>query len=229
VSDELSKSVYDAVASRYSCRAFLDKAVDPDILSRVLTAALRTPSGGNVQPWHMYLVRGGAMGRLKTLMAETVMARPEGDAPDYDIYPPSLKEPYRSRRFAVGEDLYGALGIARENKIGRLMWLSKNFQFFDAPVGLFCLVDRSMGPPQWSDLGMVLQTIMLLLQEEGLASCAQEAWSRYGKTVTDFLGAPPDQMLFCGMAIGYGDDKAEANSFRAQRASLDDVLVTLSD
>ncbi len=221
--------VYSAVAARRSCRAFSSDPVDAGLIDRVLEAALRAPSGGNLQPWHFALVTGSALDRLKAGMAQTVQDRPQGDTPDYDIYPPGLVDPYRQRRFEVGEDLYGALGISRDNKIGRLMWLTQNFQFFGAPVGLFCFVDKRMGRPQWSDLGMILQTIMLLFEAEGVATCAQEAWSRYGRTVHDFVGAPDEHILFCGMAIGYSDDAAPANQFRSRRAPLSDVLTRIDD
>lgn len=224
----MAKTVNEAVAARRSCRAFSQKAVDPALITKVLEASLRAPSGGNVQPWHFTLVRGDAMTRLKADMQALVQSNPQGDAPDYDIYPPNLKEPYRSRRFGVGEDMYAALGIERDNKIGRLLWLANNYQFFGAPVGLFCFVDRVMGPPQWSDLGMVLQTMMLLFEAEGVATCAQEAWSSYGKTIASFAGAPDTHMLFCGLAIGYADRDAPVNQFPVKRAGLDEVL-TIKD
>lgn len=218
------RALADIVAARRSCRAFTDQPVEDERLHTLLQAALRAPSGGNLQPWHFYLLDPAATAALKLQMQQVIGTRPEGDMPDYEIYPPNLKEPYRSRRYRVGEALYGALGIARENKLGRLAWLAQNYQFFGAPVGLFCFVDRTMGSPQWSDLGMILQTLMLLAEEAGLATCAQEAWSRYGKTVARFVDAPADLMLFCGMAIGYADSEAAANQMRAERAPLDDVL-----
>ena len=217
-------SVTDAVVKRRSCRSFTDKPVDDAILKSILETALRSPSGGNLQPWHLYVLTGDKLADLKAQMPNVAQSNPMGEEGAYDIYPKGLKDPYRSRRFKVGEDLYGALGIAREDKFSRLMWLANNFQFFGAPVGLFCFVDRDMGPPQWSDLGMILQTIMLLAAEAGLETCAQEAWSMYHRTIQETVGAPEGQMLFCGMAIGYGDEKAPANGFSAERAPLDEVI-----
>ena len=147
---------------------------------------------------------------------------PGGEPSEYDIYPKVLPDRHKTYRFEVGEDLYGALGIPRENKLARMMWFARNFQFFGAPLALFCSVDRGMGPPQWSDLGMFLQTVMLLLREEGLDSCAQECWAIYPETVGRFLALPPTRMLFCGMAIGVADAADPANAWRARRAAVTD-------
>ena len=135
-----------------------------------------------------------------------------------------MPERQRTYRFEVGEDLYGALGIPREDKMARMMWFARNFQFFGAPMALFCSVDRGMGPPQWSDLGMFLQTVMLLLREEGLDSCAQECWAVYPQTVGKFIDLPPERMLFCGMAIGVEDTTEPANRLRSARAPEDEWL-----
>ncbi|RZM07349.1 MAG: nitroreductase, partial [Sphingomonas sp.] len=126
--------------------------------------------------------------------------------------------PYRDRRFAVGEALYGELDIPREDKAARRLWFARNFQFFGAPAALFCSVDRRMGPPQWSDLGMYLQSVMLLAVEAGLATCAQECWAMYPDTVGSAIGMPAERMLFCGMAIGVEDTAEPANALRTERA-----------
>jgi nitroreductase len=130
--------------------------------------------------------------------------------------------PYRDRRFAVGEDMYALLGVPRDDKAGRLRWFARNYQFFGAPLALFCTVDRRMGMPQWSDLGMYLQTVMLLLRDEGLDSCAQECWAVYPQTITQFLGTPTERMLFTGMAIGYRNEAAKINELVTRRAPLDE-------
>ena len=137
---------------------------------------------------------------------------------EYDIYPKELVSPYRDRRFAVGEAMYERIGIPRDDKLARRMWFARNFAFFGAPVALFTTVDRRMGPPQWSDLGMFLQTFMLLAVDAGLATCAQECWAVYPKTVKAFLDTPDDRMLFCGMAIGYEDRSEPANALQTERA-----------
>lgn len=212
-------NVSEAVQTRRSIRAFLPDPIPLELLREVLETAARAPSGGNLQPWRIHLLAGDAMQRFRERMKQ----RQElggFDPIEYAIYPPNLHEPYRSQRFRVGEALYATLGIERADKEGRLRQFARNYDFFGAPVGLFCFVDRRMGPPQWSDLGMYLQTLMLLLCERGVASCAQEAWSVFGATVGEFVAAPAEQMLFCGMAIGYADADAPINRLVAERAPL---------
>ncbi len=216
-------NVYEALASRRSVRDFLPTPVDGAVIRRVLSAAARAPSGGNVQPWHIDVVGGARLDELKAIMQRRVMDTARGGAPepaDYDIYPQPLVAPYRDYRFQLGEAMYAALGIPREDKAARLQWFARNYQFFGAPLALFCSIDRSMGPPQWSDLGMFLQSVMLLLREEGLDSCPQECWSVYPRTVSAFVGIPAQRMLFCGMAIGHANDDHPVNQFVSERAAL---------
>ncbi|MNS86477.1 NADH dehydrogenase [compost metagenome] len=219
----MTMTVYDAVASRRSVREFLDRPVPPDTLRRVLQAALRAPSGGNLQPWHLHVVGGKRLDELKALMRTRVQETPGGEGSEYDIYPRELVAPYRDRRFAVGEAMYARLGIPREDKAARLKWFARNFQFFGAPLALFCTVDRRMGPPQWSDLGMMLQNVMLLLRAEGLDSCPQECWAIYPQTIGRFIDLPPERMLFTGMAIGYADRDKPLDALETERAPLADV------
>ncbi len=216
--------VNEAVASRRSVRGFLPDPVDPALIRRVLERAARAPSGGNLQPWHIDVVAGEPLAELKAIMATRTRENPGGEPAEYDIYPKELDTKHKAYRFEVGEDLYGALGIPREEKLKRLMWFARNFQFFGAPLALFTSIDRRMGPPQWSDLGMFLQTVMLLLREEELDSCAQECWAVYPQTIGAFLKLPPERMLFCGMAIGFADPAEPANSVRTRRAALDDFV-----
>lgn len=216
--------VSEAVATRQSVRRFLDRDVDLSLLRQLLEKALRAPSGGNIQPWHIHVVAGDRLADLKAIMARRIEEAPGGEGTEYDIYPKELTAPYRDRTFEVGQLLYARLGIPREDKAGRARWFARNFTFFGAPVGLFCYVDRRHGPPQWSDLGMYLQTLMLLLTENGLASCAQECWALYHRTISEFLDAPPDHMLFAGMSIGWRDPDAPANDVRTPRASIHDTV-----
>jgi nitroreductase len=209
--------VSEAVAARRSVRAFLDTPVDVALVQRLLVEASRAASGGNLQPWHVDIVADGAMARLKAAMLAK-LASGQTESPEYDIYPKELLSPYRDRRFAVGEAMYAHIGIPREDKMARRMWFARNFAFFGAPLAFFMTVDRRMGPPQWSDLGMFLQTFMLLAVEEGLATCAQECWAVYPETVRAFLNTPDERMLFCGMAVGYEDHGDPANALRTARA-----------
>jgi len=212
--------VSEAIATRRSVRGFLDEPVDGALIRRILEQAARAPSGGNLQPWHLYVVGGAELTRLKEIMAKRIFEAPKGEPTEYDIYPKELVAPYTDRRFQVGEDLYGHLGIPREDRAARMQWFARNFMFFNAPLALFCYVNRVMGPPQWSDLGMYLENVMLLLREAGLDSCPQECWAIYPQTIGEFLGPPPELMLFTGMAIGRKDPDEPANRLEAQRAPL---------
>lgn len=212
-----------AVASRRSVRAFLDREVSGDVVRRVLSRALRAPSGGNLQPWHLHAVGGAPLSDLKARMREVLADPARREAPEYTVYPRDLVSPYRERRFEVGEALYRRLGIPREDKDARRRWFDRNFAFFGAPIAVFCTVDRRMGPPQWADLGMLFQTIMLLLRAEGLDSCAQECWALHPHTVRDFLAIPPERMVYAAIAIGHADPEAAVNGLIADRAPLDEV------
>ena len=211
--------VSEAVAERRSVRGFLDRPVELALIRRLLEGAARAPSGGNLQPWHIDVVGGVRLDELRAIMADKIGAG-HLEAAEYDIYPRQLGEPYRTRRYQIGEALYATMKIAREDKEARRREFAANFRFWGAPVALFCTVDRQMGPPQWSDLGMFLQTFMLLAVEAGLATCAQECWAIYPETIRNFLQTPAERMLFCGMAIGYEDTVVPANSLRSLRAPL---------
>ena len=213
----------EAVASRRSCRAFLQTPVPGATVREILDAARHTPSGGNLQPWCVYALAGEPLAELKTRVRVQITTNPRGDGThEYDIYPPGLGEPYRTRRFKAGEDLYATLGIPREDKMARLLQLARNYDFFGAPVGLFFYLDRSLGPPQWSDVGMYMQSVMLLAREHGLHTCAQEIWSLMPGTVGRFLEVPPNFMLFSGMALGYADLSHPINTLRTERATLEE-------
>jgi nitroreductase len=216
-------NVHEALTSRRSVRDFLPTPVDGALIRRVLGTAARAPSGGNVQPWHIDVVAGERLDALKAIMQRRVQetaAGAPGEPTDYDIYPKELVAPYRDYRFQLGEAMYAALGITREQKLQRLQWFARNYQFFGAPMALFCSIDRRMGPPQWSDLGMFLQSVMLLLREQGLDSCPQECWAVYPRTVGDFIGMPAERMLFCGMSIGHANPDHPVNQFPTARAEL---------
>jgi nitroreductase len=215
-------NVSEAVRSRHSIRAFQDKPVPEAVLREVVDLAARAASGGNVQPWRIYAVAGAPLAKFKARMAERLVANPSPDPLEYHVYPENLWEPHRSWRFRVGEQMYGLVGIPREDKAARLAWFRHNYSFFGAPAALFAYLDKRMGPPQWSDMGMYLQNVMLLLRERGLDSCAQECWSIYNAEVRALLNPPPELMLFCGMAIGYRDDSNPVNQLVTERAKLDE-------
>ncbi|HLY80588.1 MAG TPA: nitroreductase, partial [Caulobacteraceae bacterium] len=163
--------VAEAVRKRMSVRAFKPDPVPGEVVARLLQTAAQAPSGGNLQPWRVYALGGERLAEFKALVSQTPMEEPE-----YDVYPPNLWDPFRTRRFVCGEDLYASIEIGRDDRPARFRQLARNTQFFDAPVGLFFCLDRKLGLPQWADLGMFMQSFMLLAVSEGLATCAQEYW-----------------------------------------------------
>jgi nitroreductase len=202
--------VREAVASRFSCRAFLPARVPLATVRDIIDRAARAPSGGKLQPWRVYALAGAPLEGLKARIRPFAPTNPRGEGAGYQVYPDPLKEPYYSWRSDVGALLYRAIGIAHEDRAARYRQYARNFEFFGAPVGLFFSIDRSMGPPQWSDLGMFVQTVMLLARGEGLHICGIEAWTHWHKAVSAFLALPDEYMLFCGMALGYADPAARS-------------------
>jgi nitroreductase len=217
-------NVTEAVTSRRSIRAFLDQPVDQAVLRRVLEVAQRSPSGGNTQPWNAIVLTGEP---LAALFAKIAAVLPQGRAahsPEYNVYPPGLEGRYEASRRGVGEAMYAALEVPREDKMGRLAWFARNFQAFGAPVLMLVHTPKYMGPPQWADIGMWLQTVALLLREEGLDSCMQEAWAVYSQQIREAVTIPDDHIFFCGMAIGWGDRDAAVNQFPVARTELDEAV-----
>lgn len=207
-------NVTQAIQRRISVRAFKADPVPGDLLREILEIAHRAPSGGNLQPWRVHALTGEPLAEFKAKVAARI-GMP--DAPEYDVYPPDLWEPFRTRRFRAGEDLYATIDIAREDRPARLRQFAKNAEFFGAPVGLFFCLDRKLGPPQWSDVGMYMENLMLLAVERGLDTCPQEFWSRFHRAVSEYLNLPDDLMVFSGMALGYRDDGHPINTLRTRR------------
>jgi nitroreductase len=217
--------VKEAVAKRISVRAFRPDPIPQEQVRSILDRALRAPSGGNLQPWRIHALAGAPLEALKAAARQTMASG--GEEPEYDVYPPNLWDPYRTRRYECGEDLYATIGTPREDRTGRLLQLAKNADFFGAPVGLFFTIDRKMGPPQWSDVGMLMQTVMLLAVEEGLDTCAQEFWARLPKTVGAALSLPDAEMLFSGMALGRRDEAHPINTLRTRRDPFETMVSLL--
>ena len=217
-------NVTEAVATRRSIRQFLPTAVPQDALQRVLQKAQRSPSGGNTQPWNAVILTGQPLADLTAKIKAKAATAPMGEGHEYDIYPKSLEGRYEDQRRGVGKAMFDALGLAREDGAGRVAQMMKNWDSFDAPVQLFTYTRKYMGPPQWSDMGMWLQTVMLLLREEGLDSCAQEIWAMYGTYMRELLNIDDDHIFFCGMAIGYRDPDAPVNGFTVPRVEIDQAI-----
>jgi nitroreductase len=214
--------VSDAIDSRMSCRAFQKTPVPAATIKAILETAKRAPSGGNLQPWHVYVLAGEPLRQFLSIIRSKLPANPRGEGTEYDVYPKEITEPYRTRRFQCGEDMYATINVSRDDKMARLRQFARNYELFDAPVELFFAIDRQMGFGQWADLGMFMQNIMLLAREHGLHTCAQEAWAVWHKTIGEFLELPPQLMFFCGMALGYRDESAPINSLRTSRAPLEE-------
>lgn len=217
-----SPDLRDALETRRSVRKFLPDAVDEEVLRKILTESSRAASGGNLQPWHVHVLSEAARDEFVATVAEKMASNPFGDGPEYDIYPADLEAPYKVRRGEVAMQMYELAGITRDDKAGRLSLMQRNFCFFDAPVGMFITIDRKMGRPQFSDLGMFIQSAMLVARTYGLHTCAQEAWSLWGKTIQEFLGYPDEHMIFCGLALGYADENAVINNLYTDRAPLEE-------
>jgi nitroreductase len=219
--------VYEAVKSRRAVRGFTDERVPREMLERVLSAAAWSPSGSNIQPWNVYVVTGAPLAELKKRAVERVATGVPWDEREYEMYPPAMKARYRERRTAFGKERYRALGVEREDTEARMRAAIANWHCFGAPAALFVYIDRDMGPAQWADLGMYLQSVMLLLRDEGLHSCPQMAWSQVRETVADTLSPPEGLILFCGLSIGYEDPAV--SYIRTGRAPLDETVTFVDD
>ncbi|SNY52886.1 nitroreductase [Paractinoplanes atraurantiacus] len=214
--------VYEAVSSRRSVRAFSDRPVPRAVLERVLAAAARAPSSGNLQPWHLYVVTGEPLTALKRRATARALARDPGDAREYPMYPAELVPPYLDRFSAAATQRYAALNIDRDDPDRPMKIAALNTEAFGAPTVLFCYVDRSMGPGQWADAGMYLQTVMVLLRAEGLHSCPQVMWTMYRETVSQAVGAHEDQVLLCGVSVGF--ERQDAPQAHTGRAPLTETV-----
>jgi nitroreductase len=213
-------NVSEALATRKSVRAFLDRPVPRSAVEEILLKAARAPSGGNLQPWKVHVLLGPARDELVRRAKARLAENPRGGVPEYHIYPPELTEPYSTRRYRIGEAMYATMGIARENKGARLAQFVRNWEFFGAPVGLIFSIERQMQQGQWSDLGGFLQSIMLLAREYGLSTCPQEAWAPLHDVIRDYLKVPQEEIIFCGMALGYADEDALVNHLVSERAPI---------
>lgn len=217
-------NVSEAIERRRSVRAFLDAEVPLALIERLVLAAARAPSGGNLQPWSVDIVLGSKLDALKALMRSRIAQAGRDEQLDFDIYPEPLGDPYNARRREIGEAMYQTLQIERADKDGRRRWFNRNFECFGAPAILFVHIERSMGSPQWADLGMFIQTFMLLCVEAGLATCPQECWALYPRTIGEFLGTRPEDMLFCGISVGVEDTTHATASLMSTRAPKHEFL-----
>jgi nitroreductase len=215
--------VVDTVVNRHSVRHFLSTPVSLNVVRAILSAASRAPSGTNFQPWHVHVVTGATRANLS--QAVTQAAEAGERSAEYSYAPAPVMEPYLSRRRKVGYDLYKLYGIAREDFAARKKAMLRNFEFFDAPVGLFFTMERCLLHGSWLDCGMFMQNVMILARAHGLETCPQQAWCEYGRIVHEQLGIPDTHIVLSGMALGHADPDAPANTLISDRVSIDDFSV----
>jgi nitroreductase len=219
---EKTASVTEALDTRITVRQFLDKPVPDDVLRALLEKAMRSPSGGNLQPWKLHIMTGDTLAAFKKEAVEITLAG-KVEEPTHPAYPQPLWEPQRSWRYKLGEDMYALLGIPRENKMGRLVWFAQNAKFFEAPVGIIITGDKRLGAPQHMDIGILIQSMMLLAREAGLHTAPQGWWRNWSSVCHKYLDIDETHEVMVGMAIGYGDPDAAVNNLYADRADLDEV------
>ena len=221
-----SVTIQQAMDSRMSARAFTQQAVSKETITDILHLASRSPSGTNTQPWKVYVLQGESRNSLVTKVCaahDEIRAHPEKAADyreAYDYYPEKWVSPYIDRRRENGWSLYGLLGIGKADKDKMHLQHQRNYKFFDAPVGLMFTLDKVMGRGSLVDYGMFLQSVMLAARAHGLHTCPQAAWNGFATIILPHIGAGPDEMLVCGMALGYADDKDIVNTFRTPRETV---------
>ena len=208
--------ISEVIERRISVRAFKPDPVPGSVVRDILRAASRSPSGGNLQPWRVYALSGEPLEAFKAIIAAKLVAG-ESETPEYDVYPHNLWEPFKKRRRDTGAQRYAALGVNDKDKAALKELGERNYRFFGAPVGLFFCLDRRLGPPRWSDMGMYMLSVMLLAAERGLDTCPQESWSNWPVSIRAFLGQPVELMLFAGMSMGYRDPDDPLNAIRTAR------------
>ena len=230
----MNNPVHDTILNRHSIRAFLDRPVLRETIEQILATASWAPSGTNTQPWQVYVVQGEVRNQIieKVCAAhDELRTNPEARntyTEEYDYYPREWRSPYIDRRRETGWGLYGLLGIEKGDRDKMHTQDQQNFRFFGAPVGLFFTVDRIMGQGSLLDYGMFLQNIMLSAKSLGLDTCPQGAWNKFHSIILPILGAGPDEMLVCGMALGWADSADPNNRFRTPRVPVGQLARWLS-
>lgn len=230
---QVLNAVDQAIASRQSMRQFLPTPVSKETIAHLLALASRAPSGTNTQPWRAYVLQGASRDALVAKVCQAhdaLRANPALAAEyreEYDYYPEKWVSPYIDRRRENGWGLYGLLGIGKGDKDKMHAQHQRNFRFFDAPVGLMFTLDRVMGRGSLVDYGMFLQSIMVGARGHGLHTCPQAAWNGFAKIILPHIGAGDDEMLVCGMSLGYADEAALVNTFRTPRIAASEFTTWL--
>jgi nitroreductase len=221
--------VDEAITSRRSVRAFRPEPVPRATVEHILRVAARAPSGTNMQPWRVWVVSGAAKSRLSIAIHDARDTEPDAHDNEFRYYPAQWREPYLARRRKIGWDLYGLLGIARDETDKMHRQHGRNFDFFDAPVGLIFTIDRELEIGSWLDFGMFLENVMLAARGQGLDTCPQAAFAPYHKPIRKALGIPDNQVVVCGMSLGHADGDAPENKLTTERMDLDEFVRFVGD
>ena len=210
----------ELIKSRYSVRSFTDDAVDIETIREILKISSNAPSGGNIQPWKVYVVTG----KTKEKLIKKALSNFDNGVQEkieYDIYPRPLDEEYKRRRSECARDMYTALSIKQDDTELRLSQIRENFKFFGAPVGMIVTIDSAFAVNGWGHVGMFIQNICLSAVDNDMGTCLQESWSIYPKTVKDFLNIPEKEVIWCGIALGYPNKEHPINNYRTSRESTE--------
>ena len=217
---DIAETVEEAIASRRSIRRFLPTPVSRETVTELLALASRAPSGSNIQPWRVTVIGGETKAALSAAILEAHDGGEKHER-EYDYYPLEFPEPYLSRRRKIGWDLYGLLGIEKGDKDKMHAQHGRNFKFVDAPVGLFFTIDRMLEIGSWLDFGMFLENIMIAARGKGLHTCPQAAFANYHGIIRERLGIPEDEVVICGMSLGYADPDAIENTLVTEREPVE--------
>ena len=220
MTDDIAHSAAEAITSRHSVRAYLDRAVPRAAIDEILRIAAQAPSGSNIQPWRVHVLTGAALERLRGAMKEAFLASAPHERA-YKYYTEPVFEPYLARQRACGWGLYGTLGIGRGDREKSRAYRATNYQFFGAPVGMVFTIDRRLELGSWLDYGMFLQSIMVAARGFGVDTCPEASIAEFPTIIRAQLGVPDSEMVICGMALGYADPDAVINRFRTEREPVD--------
>jgi len=224
---QAAPDVFAAARTRRSIRAYKPDRVPPATVREIVALGGHAPSGSNIQPWRVHALTGVTLQRLGNAIQQAFLTDEPGHQRDYDYYTDPIEEPYLARRRQCGWGLYGALGIGRGDHAKSKAYRARNYNFFGAPVGLIFTIDRKLERGSWLDYGMFLQTIMLAARARGLHTCAEAAIASFPDIVRRELGITPDNIVICGMAMGYAQPDAVVNTFQPPRIAVDEYAVFL--
>ena len=216
-------NIKEAIEKRFSVRAFTKEVPNMETIKEILKTAGTAPSGGNIQPWKVYVLNENAKQKLSD---KTLYNFDNGvqDEIEYEIYPKPLADEYKKRRYECGADMYNALSIGKDDLDSRFKQIRENYNFFGAPLGMNITIDRSFGKNGWGHVGMFLENLWLSAIDHGLGICLQESWSIYPKTVKEVIKHPDNEIVWCGVAIGYEDISNPINQYRTKREDLDSFV-----